>query len=162
MKILKTFTITRFPRKFFWQPLPNKFFELQRLSETAIVMLQFFWKKSHINFAPPLFWGGGIFFWDKIMNFCPFSIKKSLGSILLRPDLPTTYRPKFVCFRPKIDFSISFFCGNFCIFRFFRHVCCSKVAYGTQKWQKFKILFFSNFLNPKDVVSCFWNHFWQI
>ena len=28
------------------------------------------------------------------------------------------------------------FCRNFCIFLFFRHLCCSKAPYGTQKWQK--------------------------
>ena len=108
---------------------------------------------------------GGSDFLNKMINFCPFVIKKILGRIWDWPDLPATYlpatyRPKFVCFRPKIAFWNSFFLQNFSILGYFRHLCCSKVPRGTQKWQKSKILFFSNFLNPKDLLSCFWSHLW--
>ena len=40
----------------------------------------------------PFFWGG-MFFWDKFVNFCPFCIKKILERLGDWLNLTATYRP---------------------------------------------------------------------
>ena len=49
-----------------------------------------------------LFWGGGMFFWDRFVNFCPFDIKKFLARLGDWADLLATYRPISGQFRPQI------------------------------------------------------------
>ena len=54
---------------------------------------------DHLSREPPPpqkkrpFLGGGMFFWDKFVNFCPFCIKKILERLGDWADLTATYRP---------------------------------------------------------------------
>ena len=48
------------------------------------------------------FLGGGMFFWDRFVNFCPFDIKKILARLGDWADLLATYRPISGQFRPQI------------------------------------------------------------
>ena len=45
-----------------------------------------------------------MFFWLKIMNFCPFVIKLILGGLWGWADLPATYRPISGRYRPNFEF----------------------------------------------------------
>ena len=68
----------------------------QKLAEISSFTFCSFFCHLTVPFSDPLkggFRGGGMFFWDKITNFCPFVIKKILEHLGGKPDLPATNRP---------------------------------------------------------------------
>ena len=65
----------------------------------------------HFTVDPPpppkkkgCFLGRGSEFWDKIVNFGFYDIKKFLAQIWDKPNLPATFRPIFGHFRPICAF----------------------------------------------------------
>ena len=98
-----------------------------------------------------LFGGGGKTFVDKIVNFCPFEIKKILARLWDQSDLPATYRPNSGRFRPQIKIwnlkNMGFFAifwENFDTFFF------SKIEFGPKSTTNDKKWFVGACLGPKD------------
>ena len=96
--------------------------------------------------------GGGSEFWDKIVNFWFYDIKKFLARILDRPDLSANFRPIFAFWNPKI-------CKNWPFLRNFKDFLCSKLDFGPQLFEIHYRWFSGASLDPKDVFYRFWDHF---
>ena len=94
---------------------------------------------------------GGKTFVDKIVNFCPFEIKKFLARLWDQSDLPATCRPNSGRFRPQIKIwnlkNMGFFAifwENFDTFFFSKIECGPKSTTNDKKW------FVGASLGPKD------------
>ena len=90
-------------------------------------------------------------FWDKIVNFWFYDIKKFLARIWDRPDLPATFRPIFGQF---LHFKIQKFAkiGHFYVIKDFL---CSKLDFGPKLSQIHYRWFSRASLDPKDVFYHF-------
>ena len=95
-----------------------------------------------------VFWAGRSEFWDKIVNFWFYDIKKILTRIWDRPDLPATFRPIFAFWNPKI-------CKNWLFLRNFKVFLCSKLDFGQKLFQIHDRWFSRASLDPKDVFIGF-------
>ena len=95
--------------------------------------------------------GGRSEFWDKIVNFWFYDIKKFLARIWDRQ----TFRPRFGHFRPIFAFWNKKICKNWLFLRNFKDFSCSKLDFGPKLFQIHYRRFSRASLDPKDVLSCF-------
>ena len=117
-----------------------------------------------VDLSPPpqkrgVFFGGGSEFWDKIVNFGFYDIKKFLARIWDRPDLPATFRPIFGHFRPIFAFWNPKICKKWPFLRNFQDFLCSKLDFGLKLFQIHNRRVSGASLDPKDVFYWFWSHF---
>ena len=103
--------------------------------------------------------GGGSEFWDKIVNFGFYDLKKILVRIWDRPDLPARYRPISGHYRPIFRFWNLKICRILLFLSKFTGFWSSELDFGLKMHKIDKTLFSGLSLGPKDVFYWVLGHF---